>query len=340
MGEYVRELEIRGRAWSGTTTPQEVAGAVFKLLKQLPNLRQLRLFALPFDSFNSVDSVSMHAAVLLPHLHDLDISGIPFPHSLIFDLLTTSDHLIDRLSVYTTSDSPAPPVPPAPPATFRQLDFRGKLRFLSTGADFYRTLVDHRWINHEGLEGLEELQLRGINVRSRAGGEDLYRVIAPTLRTLTIDSDELTWFAHFLPLFTDLSRLSISGFRSAGFPDPSPLLRCLPPSLLLLQLDTDSGLSPTLTRWTAHPSLVPAGLKQIHIRFIYDFETYQRLPSISTLGTTDHPAMIDHLERLSPNILPFKTIEMWFQDARSNRRGVVATECQRLGVTFRQRLWY
>ena len=332
MGQYVRGLEIRGSGWNGMTS-LEAASAVFKLLKQVPNLRRLRLVAPPFDSFDTADSASMRAVVLLPHFHDLSLPNTRFPHSIIFDLLATSGHRIDRLFVNNIYDSLIPH------AVYRQLDFRGSLRFLSTGASFYRTLVDPRWMNHERLEGLEELQLRGIDVKSRAGGEDLYRVVAPTLRTLTIDSDELTWFAHFLPLFFNLSRLSISGCcYPYTIPDPAPLLRCLPPSISFLRLNSDAHLGPTFSRWTATPSLVPAGLKQIQIDYIENSDTYQQLPPIPTLCTNYRFDTINNFQRLSPGTLPFKTIEMWFHNSYLDQPSVVEAECLRLSVVFRQRI--
>ena len=119
LGKLVRDLEI-AQDYRDRVPSLEPASAVFKLLKRLPNLRRLRLVALPFDSFNAADSASMHAAVLFPHLHDLNISDIPSPDSLIVDLLATSGHRIDRLSVHYASGSVASH------AVHGQLDFRGK----------------------------------------------------------------------------------------------------------------------------------------------------------------------------------------------------------------------
>ena len=329
MGEYVRELDIREVHGAKM---QEVARAIFRLLKRLPNLRRLRLDSIPLDSFDPTDSASMRSAVLLPHLHDLDISHMPSPSSLIVDLLATSGHRIDRLSVYSDLG------PMVPPVTYRQLDFRGKLRILSTGPDFYRTLVDPHRVAPEGLRGLGELQLQGSHDEYEEGGEELYRVIGPTLHTLSVESDDLTWFANFLPVLSNLSRVSIDGVFSIDGPDPAPLLRCLPPSLSSLRLPTDMFLGPSLARWTAAPSLVPAGLKRIQIDYIYDFGTYQQLPPIPTLCTNHHHSTISHLKRFSPNTLPFQTIEMWFQNDYLDQRSVVEAECVRLGVVFRQRI--
>ena len=331
MGEYVRELEICGGGWYGVM-PQEVASAVFKLLKRLPNLRRLSLDALQFNSFDPADSTSMQTVVLLPHLHDLNISHMPSPSSLVVDLLATFGHRIDRLSVQFDT------VQLASHAVCRQIDFRGKLRFLSTGPDFYRTLADPRRVAPEGLRELEELQSQGIDDESKEGGEEMYRVIGPTLSALAIDSDDVTWFAKFLPLFSNLSRLSIIGSYSRNDPDPTPLLRRLPPSLLSLRLDRDLNLSPTLARWTITPSLVPAGLKQIQIDDIENSETYQQLPSVPTLCTNYRLDTLDSLGRLSPGTLPFRTIEMSFYDFYSPQRSVVEAECLRLGVVFRQRI--
>ena len=329
LGQQVRDFEICGSGYRMTSL--EAADAVFRLLKQLPNLRRLRLVALPLEAFNSVDSASMHAAALLPHLHDLDISHIPFPHSLILDLLATSGHRIDRLSVQSN------PVWLAPPVTYRQIDFRGKLRFLSTGADFFRTLVDPRLVAPGGLRGLEALQLQSIGRRSTEGGEEMYHVIGPTLSVLAIESDDVTWVAEFLPLCSNLSRLSITGFSFHRNLDPTPLLRCLPPSLSSIQLGNDTQIGPTLARWIAGPSLVPAGLKQIRVDDIHDFETYQQLPPIPTLCTDYRHNTINNLQRLVPGTVPFQTLEMYFDAEDLPRRSEVQAECQRLGVKYRQR---
>ena len=328
LGKHVRDLDINGEYWHAVTS-REAAGAVFRLLKQLPNPRRLRLVDLRFDSFDPADSSSMQATALLPHLHDLNISNIPFPHSLIFDLLATSGHRIDRLTVQSDSALLASPVP------YRQLDFRGKLRFLSTGAEFYRTLMDPRLVALEGLRGLEELQLQGIDVESKEGGEEMYGVIGPTLNALAIDSDDVTWFVKLVHLFCNLSRLSIAGLYSNSDPDSTPLLRCLPLSLSSLRLGTDVCLGPALARWIAAPSLVPARLKQIQIDNIYEFETYQQLPPVPTLRTNFHSITLNHLQQLNPATVPFKTLEMWFFAEDLNRRSEVEAECQRLGVKFR-----
>ena len=331
LGKQVRDLEVNGDHWHAVTS-QEAADAVFKLLKRLPSLRRLRLDSIPCRSSNPTDSSSMHATALLPHLHALSVSDSPFPHSLICDLLATSGHRIDRLSVYSDLG------PMVPHVTHGQLDFRGKLRFLSTGAEFYRTLVDPRLVAPEGLEGLEELQLQVFDDEPKEGGEDLHRVIGPTLSVLVIDSDDVTWFAEFLPLYSNLSRLSITGFYSNGDPDLTPLSRCLPPSLIFLRLGNDIELGLNLARWIAAPSLIPAGLKEIQIDSIYEIETYQQLPPVATLYTDYRSDTTNHLERLSPATVPFKTLEMWFQDQDLGQRTVVQTECSRLGVVFRQRV--
>ena len=332
MGEYVRELDIREVHGAKM---QEVARAIFRLLKRLPNLRRLRLDSIPLDSFDPTDSASMRSAVLLPHLHDLDISHMPSPSSLIVDLLATSGHRIDRLSVYSDLG------PMVPPVTYRQLDFRGKLRILSTGPDFYRTLVDPHRVAPEGLRGLGELQLQGSHDEYEEGGEELYRVIGPTLHTLSVESDDLTWFANFLPVLSNLSRVSIDGVFSIDGPDPAPLLRCLPPSLSFLRLNSDAKLGPTLARWTAVPSLVPARLQQFRINIIHNFETYRQLPPIPKLSTDYRSDTINHLGELSPNTLPFTTLDVWFPNRDLGQRSVVQAECSRLGVVFRQRveLW-
>ena len=327
LGKQVRDSEITGAHRDGVPS-LEVAGAVLKVLKQVPNLRQLRLVALRFDSFNTADSVSMHAAVLLPHLHDLYISDIPSPHSLIVDLLATSDHRLARLTVFV------PPERAASPSTPQQLDFRGNLRFLSTWREFYRTLVDS--VSLGGIEGLTELDLRDTGVISSNREAEFFRIVGPTLRTLQIHCKDVTPFAELLPLLNRLSKLSVR----SHYANPAPLLLCLPPFVSLLQLADDKEFGPSLARWIATPFLVPEGLKQIQIDYIYKLETYQQLPPIPTLCNNYRSDTMSHLRRLSPGTLPFKTLEMYFPHRYLDQRSDVEAECSRVGVVFRQRVEY
>ena len=105
-GGGVRTLDIYCGNWS--VNQQEIAGAVSELLKKVPYLRQLRLHALPFASFNPADSTTMQNNLLLPHLSDLTVSDdesqfpFPFPQSVCFDLLQTSGNRISHLQFTAT----------------------------------------------------------------------------------------------------------------------------------------------------------------------------------------------------------------------------------------------
>ena len=215
----------------------------------------------------------MRTTVFLPHLDDLFLAGNRSPHSIIADLLATSNHSISRLTVYVDMGLADPP------PTTQHLDFRGNLRFLSTWREFYRTLVDGASLG--GMEGLTELSLGDTAGISSDREGDFYRTVAPTLRTLSINYEDVTPFAELLPLLSHLSKLSIRSY----YANPAPLLRCLPPALSALRLNSDKQIGPSLARWTATPSLVPAGLERIQIDTIHHFETYQQLPPISTLCT-------------------------------------------------------
>ena len=268
----------------------------------------------------------MRTTVFLPHLDDLFLSGDCSPHSIISDLLATSNHSISRLSVYVNMGLADPPPTP------QHLDFRGNLRFLSTWREFYRTLVDGA--SPGGIEGLTELELQDTVGISSDREADFFRIVAPTLRTLAINYDDVTPLAELLPLLSHLSKLSI---RSYGA-NPAPLLRCLPPALSILRLDNDKQLGPSLAQWTAAPSLVPAGLKQIQINDTYDFETYQQLPPVPTLWTDYRDSTFNHLQRLSTGTLPFKTLEMYFSSRQLLWLSLIQGECLRLGSELRQRL--
>ena len=325
-GKQVRELEIRTYGWP-IVEAWEVASAVFKLLKRLPDLRRLRLFEMPFERFSSVDSTTMQSTVFLPQLDDLLLSGHHrSPHSIISDLLATSS--ISRLTVYVDMGLADPPPTP------QHLDFRGNLRFLSTAREFYWTLVDRASLG--GMEGLTELALEDSLAIPSSREAEFYRIVGPTLCTLSVYYDDVTPLADLLPILYRLTKLSIRSYTA----NPAPLLRCLPPSLSALRLHNDMQIGPSLARWTATPSVVPEGLKQIQIDYIYELETYQQLPPIPTLRTIYRPITPDHLQRLTPATVPFKTLEMWFDEYSLSRRSDVQAECQRLGVVFRQRVEY
>ena len=328
VGKQVRVLEIRGAGWK-VVTSQEPADAVSKLLKQLPNLRRLRLIDPPFTSFSPIESHKMQSTILLPHLHDLQISTDRSAHSIIFDLLATSNHGLSRLAVHSGRSRPV-----ASQKGPQQLDFRGNLRFLTAGKVLYRALMDPDRVVLGGLVGLDELKLWRTAARSSEREVELHRVIGPTLKTLSFGSDELARLADFLPLISRVPRLEITGWDD----DPAPLLNCLPPSITFLQFPSDHHLQPSFIRWAAIPSLVPAGLKQISIAYISSVDSFRRLPPIQTLSMSRQHHTLNMLRQISPGNLPFKTIAFYIPHSYLDQIPLLRAECARLGVVFRRRM--
>lgn len=324
--EEVRELEVNYTQWY-VPESAEIATATFDLLKQVPKLRRIRLINPPFASFGTA-SPSMQSTLLLPHLCDLSIMTLDSPDSIISDLLATSGRQIRRICMHSNPQSTESL------ASHQQLDFSGNLRYLSTGSRFYQALVDPARMVGEGFEGLEELRMSRVVVGSSKREKDLYQIIAPTLRTLSINADDITGLANFLPLLRRLTRLTIRG----PIVNSNPLLRCLPPSLSFLRLANDSFLQFVLDRWTDDPTLVPAGLHHPQIDEINHSYTLEHLPPIDTLTTSD---AIDLLARISPGVVRVRAIEMFIPNDRLYRVSLAQEECSRLGLEFRQRteLW-
>lgn len=195
-------------------------------------------------------------------------------------------------------------------------------------------LLDSRWVVLEGLAGSEELDRRRTEVGPVEGEEELFRIIAPSLHTLTINANSGDPVEELLPLLSRLSRLSIKDHSSRS----APLLLSLPPSLSFLRIPSDGLLQSTLALWTANPSLAPAGLKHVHIDNIRDSTTFEQLPRIDTLTTTCHRVTISFLGRLAPGTFLSKTLEMRFYKEELVSVGLVQAECMRLGVILRRRM--
>ena len=330
VGRQVRRLEIRNSELYGV----EYGGfgrAVVELLSKLPNIRRLSLSGnyerTPFDD---ADFSSMKSTVFLPQLSELEISNFASPRSIIFGLLATSAHRIRRLSVRSAPDEVDPL------AARQQLDFRGNLRYLSTGGAFYQTMLDPTLVALDGLAGLEELELgsdAAVETTQREGG--LLRTIAPTLRTLTIGSEKAAWLTDFTASLSSLTRLTITNNYAVI---PLPFLRCLPPALTSLHFTIDDYFHAAFALWTATPALLPASLKSIGFSIIRNITTFTQLPrsNIDTLHTHCTGDTVGLLRQLAPGTLPFKTLEVRFFDRYINELSSVEAECRRLGLGFRQ----
>ena len=325
-GAEVRDLDISTAGWSRVKT-EKVASAVFKLLKNVPNLRRLRLGGRPLHPFNPVDSASLQSTVFLPHLYDLQLDSVYSSQPIIFDLLATSNHGITRLCAHSFSE-PTSPLPGR-----QSLDFRGNLRYLSTSGAFYQTMLDPTLVAHDGLGGLEELKLwnsTAVETIQREGG--LIRTIAPTLRTLTIGSKKAAWLTDFPTPLSSLTRLEIAHNYEAI---PLPFFRRLPPALASLHFTVDGDFHAGFALWTATPALLPQSLKSIGFSIIYNITTFTQLPRVDTLQTTCSDSTVDHLRQLTPGTLPFTTLKMRFSGFdRPSELNSVKAECQRLGLVF------
>ena len=96
----LQNVAIVGHLWDRAQT-QEAASATFRILQTAPNLRLLHLSNLPFHSFSSTESTSLRKTHFLPLLRDLNVFGAGrYPHSIISDILATSNRQISRLRLY------------------------------------------------------------------------------------------------------------------------------------------------------------------------------------------------------------------------------------------------
>ena len=328
VGKQVRRLEIGNSGLDGVESG-EIGRAIVELLKKLPNLRQLSLVG-DYGPFDYTDFSFMQSTVFLPQLSELELVNIASPHSIIFNLLATSGHRIRRLSVRCSDDGAG-----INPLAGGQLDFCGNLRYLSTYGAFYQTMLDPTQVALDGLVGLEELGLPfnvAVEPNKREGG--FLRAIGPTLGTLTVAAEKAAWFTDFPDHLTQLSRLAIN---TNGNVDPIPFLRRLPPTLTSLRFSDDRPSRLNLSPLTANPALLPASLKSIGFRSISVVSTFTNLPRIDTLQMVYSRAAFAMLGGLPPGTLPFKTLELSFDDGLLDELSLAQAECVRLGLGFRHR---
>ena len=316
----LQNVGINDYIWA-TVQTQEAASATFRFLTNAPNLRVLRLSALPFTSFSSSESTSLRTTHFLPLLRDLTVfSNTPFPHSMIFDFLATSNRQISRFRVGNAFET-APPIPGD------RLDFGGNLRYLRYGG-----LPSLETLQLGSLAGLKELFVERVFNQSTEQAMELLSVVAPTLEKLGVcDGENLTMLAESLPLLIRLTQLLLPDIPATLTSLP------LPSSLVSLQIFSDDNLRPLLDRWNAKPALLPATLQHITILLVHDFRTLERLPPIATFRILYHERTEALLHHLAPRTVPFKTLEVYFRDHHLDRVAAIGAECKRLGVKFCRR---
>lgn len=315
----MKRLDINFRHWA-PMDPKQAASTVFRMLQNVPNLRRLRLDALPFQSFHDADSRIARTVRLLPRLSDLHISRDTFPRSFIFDLLATSGQGISRLSVGSDIDDGI-----ASPG--QRLDFGGNLRYLSVPGKATLCAMLHLSTLINSLAGLEELYLGGgTETATSEQIQPAFHAIAPTLKKLTVPSPSPVLGDH-LPLLVHLSELKFGDMGTT----PNDSIRRLPPSISSIYVVSDLHLRPLLLRWIKEPALIPRNLKRIHIRIMFDTDILQQLPPLERLSTVLGDEMVKYLKG-QPLVAPsFKILEMYLSQYSENF-AMVDRECRRLGV--------
>ena len=322
----LQNARIQAISWE-EAQPHKAASALFKFFQHAPNLRVLRLTYPPVRSFDAGDSTLMRTTHFLPLLRDLTVdSHRQVPHSVIYDILATSDRQISRLDLWNDPDA-------VPPITGEPLDFGGNLRYLRVGGGGSEcSSLDYLDPVPCSLVGLKEMWLDWIEGQPSDSMRETFAAVGPTLEKLTIDSGDVTGIVVSFPLLTRLTRLSLPSVPASL----DSLL--LPPSLVSLQFVSDDNLLPLLHRWTATPSLLPDTLQQINIRVVRDYQTFERLPRIVKLGTYYTSRLVGLLRHFAPRTLPFKTLEVYFDNYDLDEIEAVEAECKRLEVIFSRRM--
>ena len=318
----LQNASIQHSSWRGAQS-HDAASAFFKFFQHAPNLRLLHLDCPPFHSFDASDSVLMRTTPFLPLLRDLTVSsGGPFPHSVISDILAASDYQVRRLRLQTYR-SITPPIPR------ERLDFGGNLRYLhveghSSALNCFQPLPS-------SLDGLKEMYVETIDGQSSDRARRLLTEVAASLEKLTIRNGDVTGIVASFPLLTRLTRLWIPRIPASS----DSLL--LPPSLVSLQCFKDDNLLPLLDRWNAEPSLLPATLQQINIRWVMNLQTFERLPPLARFVTVYNNQLVESLRRLTPRTLSLTALEVYFDRYRLDKVAAVEAECERLEVEYHRR---
>lgn len=327
-GEEVRTMvfNVSGLDEMEDMEERTLANAVFKMIKNLPNLRTLRIQQIPFNSFDLFDSFSLRTTSFLPLLSELSSYTTPFPASVISDLLVTSKHQISRFTAHANSAGTRMPFQRS------QLDFGGKLRYLKITRSAYGVMLDPARTSISSLGGLRELELWEIDGSTHENTTEFFSVVGATLDKLTIIGNLNAFVLESTPLLVRLTRLSLRYFLG----DPTPLLLRLPASLSSLRLYGENGLHVVLHRWMANRSLVPVGLKHIHIERIEQHTTFGNLPKLDRLTTAYGAGLLRALTRLERGPFAFAILEVSFEWRDRNCVELMERECDRLKVEFRQ----
>ena len=305
--------------------PQQIAKAVFKLIKSLPNLRILRIWNPVIGSFDARDSQSLRTTSFLPLLSEIIIDGYDPPRSAFSDLLATSNHQISRLTV-DADDLDVRKV-----CDEGRLDFGGKLRYLKISHKAHLLMMDPSRVVMGSLRGLRELEIRCADkAPSVEGTRELVLAVAPSLETLSIEHCHVNYVAGFLPLLERLTHLSLTYPRD----DSTPLFLTLPPCLSFLRLSEDDYLQVALLRWITKPSLVPNTLKHIHIDVISYSDTLKNLPNLERLSTKYHRHLLRMVEQLVLGSALLTTLDVSFDPKEEKDVEFMKAECRRLKVEF------
>ena len=319
----LRELRIDDNCWR-MQVPHAAARSFFDFFRNAPNLRLLVIHFPPFGAFDEDTSLLMRTTSFFPHLDELTVLHSRwFPDSVVADILAASNRRVSRLRLWSSSST-------SRSLSGTRLDFGGNLRYLRVEGGF--SSLNSLQPVPSGLVGLEEIHVGCLDRQASNRAPELLAEVAPTLRTLTIAGGDFSGLAGSLSLLPHLTRLSLPRITASleSF--------LLPPSLSTLQFASDENLHHLLIRWTANPSLVPASLQRIDVIGLFDRGTLELLPSVAKVGTEYDELLVDHLRRLAPRSLPFKTLEVRFEDCHTDRAAGIEAECERLEVIFCRRI--
>ena len=274
MGKEVRNISLDCHSFKGLEA-QTVARAFVKLIKNLPNLRTLRIRHIPFTSFNALDSQSLRTTAFLPLLSELSLHTSHFSHPVLSDLFATNNHQVSRFTTQANQSVDSMPQEEEP------LDFGGNLRFLKATRSAYTMISASSRISFVGLRGLTELVIHDPEPISREREIELFSAVGPTLEKLTIRYCDPAFVKTCFPLLVRLTRLSLFCVEA----NPASVVLNLPPSVAFLKISSDNSLEDVFLRWKANPALVPIGLKHIYIGRFYDRTTLANLPKLDKFST-------------------------------------------------------
>ena len=308
-------------AWPGPR--RHGAEMLFNLLRKTTNVLELDLAFVPFSSFPSASSITMRTSSLLPALSNLTLATDELSHSILLDLLATSNQQIKSLNCMDMA------IGLSLSRVVQPLDFGRNLRHLSTNCSLSRWIRSSSHVVSESLAGLESLTLQEEGFDVPCGRmEELFRIVGPTLRKFRIDG-RVDNIAQDLPLLTHLDLLSLTFVKESS----AAVFRHFPLSISTLLLDSDFDFAPTLMLWRGHPTTAPQKLKHLSIMHFSDLDNFGRLPSLNKLSTYFFAGLGAVLGDYSMTSVPFRILELSFDvvpvPADLDR---IKLECERLSV--------